>query len=78
MVEKERFETLLEEIRDKVSAVAEGHDVIRREVREMKSELKSDIKEVSDKVEFVAKQLGSKIDKVGTKLDEHLRVPHAV
>jgi len=75
---KERFELLLEEIRDDVKAVAEGHSVIRREMQEMKTELKADIKEVNGKIEFTAKQLGDKIDRVDQKLEEHVRIPHAV
>lgn len=59
---------MLEEIRSDVKAVAEGHAVIRREMQEMKTELKEDIKEVNDKLGFVAKQLGD-------KLEEHVRLP---
>lgn len=77
--EKERFEMLLEEVRDSVKLVAEGHVTIRREMQEMKNELKEDIKLVDDKLGFVAKQLGNKIDKIDQKLDEHVRLPaHAV
>ena len=67
---KERFELLLEEIKDNVKQVAEGHEVIRHEMREMKSELKEDIKEVNDKLVFVAKELGGKIGENGQKIDE--------
>lgn len=72
---KERFEILLEEIRGNVKAVAEGHLVIRREMAEMKKELKEDIREVNDKLGFVAGQLGEKIDKIDQKLDAHIKLP---
>lgn len=63
---KERFETLLEEIRDKISTVAEGHEIIRREMREMGTGLMSEIGDVKSAVKSVA-----------VKLDAHLKVPHA-
>jgi hypothetical protein len=73
--EKERFEILLEEVRDNVKLVAEGHSTIRREMQEMKTELKADIKEVNNKLEFVARELGGKIDKVDRTLEEHVKLP---
>ena len=83
--EKNRFENLLEEIRDSVKLVAEGHSVIRREMQEMKIELKSDIKLGNDKVESLAnevnkvkQELGAvkqKVDKIDTTLEKHVRQP---
>ena len=77
--EKERFEMLLEEVRDGVKLVAEGHEIIRSEMKQMEERLSEKISFVDDKLGFVAKELGGKIDKVEHKLDEHLRQPvHAV
>jgi len=71
MVEKkERFELLLEEIKDNVKQVAEGHGIIRHEMQEMKNELKEDIEGLNDKLIFVAKELGGKIGENGQKIDE--------
>lgn len=80
MAEKkmERFELLLEEIRDNVKTVAEGHEVIRLEMRRMEGRLTEKIEGNKSAVKFAAKQLGGKIDKVDEKLEEHVRVPHAV
>lgn len=70
---------MLEQVASDVKLVAEGHVTIRREMQEMKNELKEDIKLVDDKLDFAAKQLGNKIDKIDQKLDEHVRQPaHAM
>jgi hemerythrin len=73
--DKERFEILLEEIRDKVQTVAEGHDIVRKQILDAKIELKEDIKDVDNKLEFVVKYLGEKIDKIDQKIDEHVKLP---
>jgi hypothetical protein len=62
---KERFELLLEEIKGDIKGVAEGHSAIRREVREMKTELKADIAGLDGKIRF----LGDKIDRVEKTLE---------
>jgi hypothetical protein len=66
---------LIEGVKADVKAVAEGHSVIRREMQEMKEELKEDVKGVNDKLTYVAKELGGKIDKIDQKIDEHMRQP---
>lgn len=66
--EWKRTEVLLEGMRGDIKAVAEGHQIIRREIQELKTELKCDIKEVNDALKFVAKELGD-------KLDSHMRQP---
>jgi len=75
VIEKERFEVLLEEIKRDIKAVAEGHGVIRREMQEIKNDLKTDIKELGSTIKFVARDLGEKIDKVGQRLEEHIKLP---
>jgi len=68
MTEEEwkKAEVLLEEIKSSVKAVAEGHDVIRREMGEMKSELMSEINFVKSAVKF----LSDKVDKIDRDLKE--------
>lgn len=66
--EKERFETLLEEIRAKVSTVAEGHEIIKREMREMKGELKSEIGGLKSAIKFVS----TKVDNVHDSLKKEI------
>lgn len=53
---KERFELLMEEIRDNVKAVAEGHGVIRSEMKQMEDRLADKILLVDGKVEFLGKE----------------------
>jgi archaellum component FlaC len=53
---KERFELLLEEIRDNVRAVAEGHAVIRTDMRQMKDEIIEKISFVDGKVEHLGRE----------------------
>ena len=68
---KERFEILLEEIKDKVQLVLEGHGVLDKKMGELKQEignldkkqdlyykrLNHDIKEVDKKVERIKQTL---------------------
>lgn len=91
--EKERFEILLEEVRDGVKLVAEGHGTIRSEMRQMEERLTEKIEENNGAIKWVAKDLGRKIeevkdelkevkekvDKIDHTLEEHVRLPaHAV
>lgn len=68
----------IEQVAMDVKAVAEGHQVIRSEMRQMEQRLGEKIGENKSAIGFVAKQLGDKIDKVNQNLEEHMRVPHAV
>ena len=72
---KEKFETLLEEIRSDVKLSLEGHDTLRSEMRQMEGRLTEKIEENESAIKFVAKQLGDKIDNVDKKLDVHMRQP---
>jgi hypothetical protein len=60
--EKERFELLLEEIRDIVKQIAEGHGVIRAEMRQMEDRLTEKLDENNAAIKWVAKDLGRKLD----------------
>lgn len=88
MKERERMEILPEEIRDKVSLVAEGHEVLRREIRQTREELvnRLDNLEVgqfglNQKIDRVEASLANKINMVhvttmaiNDKLDEHIKL----
>jgi archaellum component FlaC len=70
----------LEKLGSDIKAVAEGHEVIRREIQGAKSELKADIKLVDGKIDKTLDdhvRLPAHAD-VSDKLDKHLLVPHAV
>ena len=54
MIEKERFEVLLEEIKGGVKVVADGHGVIRNEMKRMEERLTEKISFVDGKVDFLA------------------------
>lgn len=79
MKEKERMEVLLEEIRDKVSLVAEGHEVLRSEMRQMEGRLSDRIDSLDLKVDRVHASLKNEIKITGLaitdKLDEHIKQP---
>ena len=75
---KERFEMLLEEIRDKVKLALEGHDVIRSEMRQMEGRLSEKISIVDGKVEHLGREfreMKQKVDKIDSTLEEHVRLP---
>ena len=83
--EKERFEILLEEVRDKVQLVSEGHGTIRNEMRQMEERLSEKISLVDGKVDFLGaevrgiktelKEVKKKVDKIDHTLEEHVRLP---
>jgi archaellum component FlaC len=94
--ERDRLELLLEEIRDKVNVIAEGHSVLdrkidtvaeklseeigavrqelRQEIRAVRSELKSEIDITSRALGYEIKLVGSAVEEVRVKLEEHIRV----
>jgi len=55
--EKERFEILLEEVRDGVKAVAEGHGVIRSEMRQMEERINEKLSIQDGKINYLAADL---------------------
>ncbi|MBI5700398.1 hypothetical protein HZC34_00920 [Candidatus Saganbacteria bacterium] len=66
---------MLEQVASDVKAVAEGHAVIRSEMRRGFSDVKEQIKLVDDKVTFVA----DKVIGIEKEMKEHIRQPaHAV
>ena len=79
MAEKEvtlnQIAVMIEGVRGDVQAVAEGHQVIRREMQEMKTDLMSEIDIVKGALRLVAKD----VSEIKIKLDEHVKMPaHAV
>lgn len=64
--------TMLEGLRGDVKAVAEGHGVIRSEMKQMKAELLEKFEENKAEIRWVAKDLKEVKEKVG-KIDQDLK-----
>jgi hypothetical protein len=86
---KERFEILLEEIKDKVQLSLEGHDALRSEIRQSEDRIskKIEVLHSSLKKEININALASHdlltdvrkdVKDVKDKLDEHVRELHPV
>ncbi len=75
MVENEitlnQIAVMIEKVGSDVKTVAEGHQVIRREMQEMRGELMSEI----DFVKSALKVVSDKVNKIDRTLDEHVRLP---
>jgi outer membrane murein-binding lipoprotein Lpp len=72
-MEKEHLEVLLEQIRDNVQLIAEGHTALAERMDRDKTELKQEIRSVAtrvDRLETKVDKLDSKVDKLETKVDE--------
>ncbi|MEW6614747.1 MAG: hypothetical protein AB1401_04715 [Thermodesulfobacteriota bacterium] len=67
-MDKDHMEVLLEDIRGKFDLVLEGHDALRKEIRDTREELCEKINLVDFKVET----LNQKIDHVHNKLDKKI------
>ena len=63
MQEKDRvrMEVLLEEIRDKVNIVAEGHEILKREIQETRRELKEEMDNRFTPIEFAIQNLSGRV-----------------
>jgi uncharacterized coiled-coil DUF342 family protein len=77
-MEKDHLEVLLEDIREKFDLVLEGHDVLRKdignlrnEVRENKDETNFKLDALHQRVENVREELSGKIDGVANDLAAH-------
>ena len=68
-MEKDHLEILLEDIREKFDLVLEGHDALRKDIRDTREELGEKINLVDFKVET----LNQKIDAVASDLTAHRR-----
>lgn len=72
MVEgKEKFEILLEEIRRDVKLSLEGHQVIRNEIKDFRSE----INEKVDIIGSAGRYTSNKVNEIDKKLTEHICQP---
>jgi archaellum component FlaC len=71
-MEKDNLEILLEDIRGKFDLVLEGHEVLRKEIKDTREELCEKIQFVDFKVEA----LNQKIDDVHDKLDKKIDGVH--
>jgi len=70
--------TMIEGLRGDVKAVAEGHGVIRSEMKQMKVELLEKFEENKAEIRWVAKDLKEvkeKVGKIDRTLDEHVKLP---
>ena len=77
-MQKDHLEILLEDIRGKFDLVLEGHEVLRNEIRETRTELKQDIElcnfkidTLNQKIDAVDVKLSKKIDAVAADLKAH-------
>ncbi len=77
-MEKDHLEILLEDIRGKFDLVLEGHEVLRKEIREVREESNVRhehtaflIKTLNEKIDVVENGLGAKIDAVAADLAAH-------
>jgi hypothetical protein len=76
---------MIEKVGSDVKAVAEGHEVIRREMQEIKNELISEIDTVKGAVRYLATDLSKvkekvsrideRVDRIEKKLDVHMLQP---
>jgi len=79
-MQKDNLEILLEDIRGKFDLVLEGHEVLRKEIKDTRDDLSEKIKFVDFKVETISeelkdtrKELSEKIDAVAADLASHRR-----
>jgi hypothetical protein len=68
-MQKDHLEILLEDIRSKSDLVLEGHEVLRDEIRETRTELKKDIELNSFKIDSLNQKIDGVEDKLSKKID---------
>ena len=69
--EKERAEILLEHMDRKIDVVLEGHQVLRRDIAEVREEARRERKEIKNQLSLVATNLREKIETVDRKVDKN-------
>jgi hypothetical protein len=67
-MEQEHLEILLEDIRGKFDLVLEGHEVLRKEIREVRDESNAKHEQTA----FLLKALNDKVDNVETRLSARI------
>ena len=70
-MQKEHLEILLEDIRGKFDLVLEGHEVLRREIREVREESNAKHEQTALLIKAVSDHLSRKIDGVAADLAAH-------
>ena len=68
-MDKDHLEILLEDIRGKFDLVLEGHDVLRKEIRDTREELSEKINLVDFKVETLNQKIDGVHDDLNRKID---------
>lgn len=68
-MKQEHFEILLEEMNSKFNLVLEGHQSLRTEMGEMKTELKQDIELFNFKIDTLNQKIDGFEDKLTKKID---------
>ncbi len=68
-MEKDHLEVILESIEGKFDLVLEGHEVLRKEIRDVRQELCEKISFVDFKVETLNKKVDSVRDELNQKID---------
>ncbi|WP_041585090.1 hypothetical protein [Syntrophus aciditrophicus] len=68
-MEKDHLEVILESIEGKFDLVLEGHEVLRKEIRDVRQELCEKITFVDFKVEALNKKVDSVRDELNQKID---------
>ena len=68
-MEKDHLEILLEDIREKFDLVLEGHDGLRKEIRDTREELSEKINLVDFKVETLNQKIDGVRDSLNHKID---------
>jgi archaellum component FlaC len=68
-MEKEHLEILLEDIRGKFDLVLEGHDTLRKEIRDTREELGEKINLVDFKVETLNRKIDGVEESLNRKID---------
>jgi len=68
-MDKDHLEILLEDIQGKFDLVLEGHDVLRKEIRDTREELCEKINSVDFKVETLNQKIDGVRDDLNQKID---------
>jgi archaellum component FlaC len=68
-MDKDHLEILLEDIRGKFDLVLEGHDAVRKEIRDTREELCEKINSVDFKVETLNQKIDGVRDDLNQKID---------
>jgi len=68
-MEKDHLEVLLEDIRGKFDLVLEGHDVLRKEIKDVRQDLSERISFVDFKVEALNQKIDGFRDELNQKID---------